>query len=148
ERHIQKLERQRRKLLELHYADAVPADLFKDEQTRISRELAVASAVIQRQAAGLQEVEGTLAKAIAAATNCQGAYRAASPSQRRQMNQAFFEAIWITEEGITRSELAEPFASLVGYTQSSAESLTAAVDREACRRANAITTVYCRQSLK
>src|SRR5262245_19616134 len=40
-RRTAELEVERRKLLELHYADAIPLSLFKEEQQRITRELAI-----------------------------------------------------------------------------------------------------------
>ncbi len=45
QRRLARLEAERRKLLEAYYADALPLDLFRAEQERISRELAKPSAL-------------------------------------------------------------------------------------------------------
>jgi hypothetical protein len=49
------------------------------------------------------------ADALDFAGDCQAAYRAASPSLRRQLNQAFFKNLYIDDDDLVRSELAAPF---------------------------------------
>lgn len=132
-RQIGQLEDERRKMLQLHYADALPADLFKDEQVRISRALSVARTALERAVVDIERADETLKQALAFAANCDVAYLDAPPQVRRQMNQALFKAIWVNEEGISRCELAEPFASLVSYGN---PGLTGALEAETLRRLN------------
>ncbi len=113
------LKRQRRllderaKLLQAHYADAVPLDLLKSEQTRIRDALAQ---IDQRLAATDHQHELTdtnLKNALALATNAQAAYITAADSVRRQLNQVLFTHIYIDEDGDISSQLAEPFKVLL-----------------------------------
>ena len=112
-RRARDLKAERRKLLELHYDDALSADLFKEEQARIGRELTIATAAAEGAIATLREITTAVERALEWAKDCHGAYAAGKPTVRRQMNQALFEGIWITEDGVERYELAEPLASLL-----------------------------------
>jgi site-specific DNA recombinase len=113
------LKRQRRllderaKLLQAHYADAVPLDLLKSEQSRIRTALAQ---IDQRLAATDHQHELTdanLKNALALATNAQAAYITAPDSVRRQLNQVLFTQIYVDEDGDVSSDLAEPFNVLL-----------------------------------
>lgn len=103
---------QRTKLLQAHYADAVPLDLFKSEQTRITRELTAAEAAVEASQSEVQDVTGTLAKALNAFAHCHDSYMRFVPRERRVLNQGFFDKIWLYDDGIA-AELARPFDSLV-----------------------------------
>ncbi len=53
--------------------------------------------VLAKAEAGLGDIEGIVAKAVSRAENCHEAYLAAGPQLRKQMNQAFFTRILVTE---------------------------------------------------
>ncbi len=117
------LDNQRRKLLQAHYGDAIASDLFKSEQQRITREMETASARLEAMEQVFVDIEETLDQALAIGQDCHRAFLAAGPKIRRLMNQAFFERLFISDDQDTvRSELAEPFAILLG------EELTAEVE--------------------
>jgi hypothetical protein len=50
---------------------------------------------------------------VAWLTNCQQAYEEMTSRDRRLMSQAFFRAIWVTEDGVVGWEYNQPFAALV-----------------------------------
>ena len=52
-------------------------------------------------------------RAVARAENCHEAYLAAGPQLRKQMNQAFFSRILVTEEGVVGWEYQQPFDVLM-----------------------------------
>ena len=104
---------QQSKLLQAHYADAIPLDLMAQEQKRIGDELRN----IQFRLAILEqnrgEFEKNLAAALDLASNCHQAYRQSTDDIRRQLNQGFFESILIDEDGVVGATLAEPFNILL-----------------------------------
>jgi site-specific DNA recombinase len=107
------LEKERQKLLQAHYADAIPLDLMKAEQQRITTEVANVEQRIAACETKYDEIENNLAVALDLVSNCARAYALAPPQLRRRFNQAFFEALFIDEDGTMRCELAEPFAALL-----------------------------------
>jgi site-specific DNA recombinase len=119
---IAQLTNERQKLLQAHYANAIPIDLLKTEQDRIARQLEIAQNRLAVSEQAFAEIETTLEQVLSLARNCQQAYLQARASLRRQFNQAFFEQLLIDEDGTVRSRLAEPFAILLG------EELAAEVD--------------------
>jgi hypothetical protein len=103
---------ERSKLLQAHYAGAVPLDLLKSEQSRIAGEL---DAIVRRtkQTEDHQAlVEENVRRALALASDCQAAYRSAPPSIRRLFNQFFFAKLFVDDETL-RGELSPAFAALL-----------------------------------
>jgi hypothetical protein len=111
---LTQLDHERRKLLQLHYRDAIPPDLFEDEQQRITREMETANARLAVIDQAFAEIQDTLDRALKLGQNCHHAYLAAHPHVRRLINKAFFQALYISDDDTIRSELAEPFAILLG----------------------------------
>ena len=79
-----KLENKRKKLLEAHYNDAIPLDLLKSEQQKIAKELAA-----------IEQVKNNLRLTLDIVENCGDAYRNASDTIKKLMNQAIFDKIYI-----------------------------------------------------
>lgn len=105
---------ERAKLLQAHYAGAIPQDLLATEMQRLTRELAEADTEIAAAKASTVDVEKKLAHALVAAEHCERAYLTAPSSIRRQINQGFFVKLFIDEDGeVARAELTEPFATLL-----------------------------------
>ncbi len=105
---------ERQKLLQAHYAGAVPQDLLAQEMNRLTRELAEADTEIAAAKTATRDVDATLAVALQAASRCQVAYLTATNPIRRQINQGFFKKLFIGEDGTVESaELTEPFAALL-----------------------------------
>jgi site-specific DNA recombinase len=110
---IERLTDERQKLLQAHYADAVPLDQLRSEQARIGKELAAAERLLDSTRANYERVVAKLEQALALAENCQAAYRAATPQVRRWMNQTFFKRVLIDDTYGAEAELAEPFGLLL-----------------------------------
>jgi len=113
ERRLRKIVDQRQKLLDAHYADAIPLDLLKSEQTRIAAEVAAIEGRLAEVAADFQKAETNLQRALTRAGDCEAAYREATPTIRRQFNLAFFKRLLIDEDCTVTGELAEPFDLLL-----------------------------------
>ena len=112
---IAKLEGQRSKLLQAHYADAIPLELLKSEQARITRELAAAERQLAESQLAFADIEETFEQVVALASDCERLYRLMPPPVRRQLNQVFFEQIFVDEGEVGAATLAEPFASVVAW---------------------------------
>lgn len=110
---LQLLKAERHKLLQAHYADAVPVDLLKSEQERITAELAGVQAALKVTIANAERLQTTANNAVHWLNTCQRAYEEMSHHERRLMNQAFFTKVWVTEDGVVGWEYNQPFASLM-----------------------------------
>jgi len=102
-----------KKLLDAHYADAIPIDLLKSEQARIAREATGAEARLAALEGNFTTAETNLTKTLALIHDCEGAYLSAPDKVRRQFNQAFFKRILIDDTYTVTGELAEPFDTLL-----------------------------------
>jgi site-specific DNA recombinase len=114
ERRLGKLVDERKKLLDAHYAGAVPLDLLKSEQDRIATAVAAIEGRLAEIAADFKTAEANLHRALTRAGDCEGAYREASGRLRRQFNLAFFRRLLIGDDYTVMAELAEPFDVLLG----------------------------------
>ena len=112
-RRLQRLAGQRQKLLDAYYADSVPLDLFKVEQDRITKEIERSEAELARADLTFEKIEQTLARCLAFVQHCDQLYQDATPKLRRQLNQAFFEKLYVHENGEVEAQLAEPFNVLL-----------------------------------
>ena len=112
-RRIKQLEDERTKLLQAHYAGAVPLDLLGQEQERIGRELNSLQAQALAVNGSVERIEGHVAAAVALASDCHTAYDQSKPQGRRLMNEAFFKRVWVTEEGVVGWEYNQPFEALM-----------------------------------
>jgi site-specific DNA recombinase len=109
---LAKLADERQKLLQAFYANAIPLQLLKADQDRITREEQTTRSeldVTEQDLAGWQDV---LTMAIRLASNCHTAYLKARPSIRRRFNEAVLEAVYVKDRKIARAEFSEVFAPL------------------------------------
>ncbi len=119
-REREKLERQREKLLEAHYANAIPVDLLGREQERIGKAIQQIDSQLKAQLTEFELVNQNLKLALDLTVDCGGAYRNAPESIKRMFNQAFFEKVLVVQKdddpGEIRIEtkLREPFETLLG----------------------------------
>jgi hypothetical protein len=113
-RRLGQLEGERKKLLDAHYADAIPLDLLKSEQDRLTRETANAEGRLAEVEADFQKAEANLARALTRAGDCAAAYSEANHRLRRQFNMAFFKRLLLSDEGEVTAELASPFDVILG----------------------------------
>ncbi|MCW2538731.1 MAG: recombinase family protein [Frankiales bacterium] len=109
----QGLANQRIKLLQAHYAGAVPLDLLKSEQHRIGQQLEIIEARLSATTAHFHDVRKNLTAALDFAVACHRAYLEADGRTRRLLNQALFEKLYI-DDGEASGEPLEPFQTLLG----------------------------------
>lgn len=104
-----RLDARSRKLLDAHLDGAIPADLYKEEQQAISRQLAEVAERLGSLSIRFDDLESNLEIAIELASNCYEAYRRAPDTLRRTYNQAFFKRILIWEDEPAEGELQDLF---------------------------------------
>ncbi len=112
------LNAQRQKLLNAHYAGAIPLDLLKSEQERITGQLTRTTDQLASLDANFEEARAVLADTLDLTRDCHTAYLKADNSTRRLFNQAFFAKIYIDEDDETREQTVrvdynEPFDTLL-----------------------------------
>jgi site-specific DNA recombinase len=113
-RRIARLEAERTKLLQAHYADAIPLELLRAEQQRITRELSNAEATLAACETELPAIEATLAKALALSTRCDRLYADGSNQDRRELNRFFFDRITVeAADNLSEGTLTEPIRPLL-----------------------------------
>jgi site-specific DNA recombinase len=112
-RRLGQLEDERKKLLDAHYADAIPLDLLKSEQDRLTAEIANAEGRLAEVEGDFKKAEANLARALTRAGDCAAAYREANDQLRRQFNMAFFKRLWLSDEGEVTAELTPLFRALL-----------------------------------
>ena len=110
---LRQLEDERGKLMQAHYAGAIPLDLLKSEQERITSEMATVKGRLAAAQASLDRAQATVDHAVREAEDCHRAYLESTPHGRRLMNQAFFNRVLVTEEGVVGWEYNEPFTTLM-----------------------------------
>jgi hypothetical protein len=97
----------------MHYEDRITGELFDDEQTRLRRRRQDAETLIDRLNLRFDDINETLDLALEIlAEDLQDLYLRADDSIRRLINQAIFNALFVCDETITKTELAGPFAEL------------------------------------
>ena len=121
---VARLENERRRLLQAHLAGAIEIDLLKEEQARVTQELANAGAALAANEIDWTRIEANLEAALELASRIDEAYRKARPATRRQLNQIMFREIRIDVDGVSGAQLADPFAQLL------ADDLLVALERE------------------
>ncbi len=109
---------QRQKLLDAHYAGAIPLDLLKIEQDRIAGQIARIEDQFASLDANFEQARAVLADTLDLTRDCHTAYLEANDSTRRLFNQAFFARIYIDEDDETREQTVrvdynEPFDTLL-----------------------------------
>lgn len=101
-------QREQERLLQAHYADAIPLELFEKEQDRIRAELDLGSRHDERLAATGEAIDRMPGLALDVMADCPCAYRNA-PDEVRWLNQAFCERILVYRDGDVTLEFVEPF---------------------------------------
>ncbi len=92
------IEDQRRQLLQAHYSGAIPLDLLKDEQERLSRELLSIQRQLNSYQADTTAVRQHLSQALDLLEDCHRLYQAAPDHLKKQLNQVFFEKVLVNPE--------------------------------------------------
>lgn len=104
-----RLHDERAKLLQAHYAAAVPIDLLKSEQDRIARQVAFLDARIEASSIEYEQARAHLDDCLALAGDAHAIYMSLDDSLRRIANQAFFERLTVTDDNAIDAEAGMPF---------------------------------------
>ena len=107
------LEAKRRKLMDAYYVGAVPADLLKEEQDKITKQLADTGAALANIEVSWEIIERNVNMALALAGQFQAAYEQSSKATRRQCNQAVIEAAFVDVPGVVYTRLTKAFEDLL-----------------------------------
>ena len=113
EKQKDKLEREQHKLLQAHYADAIPLHLLKEEQERIGKSLKSITGQIEAHQAEYAEVAQNLSYAFELLDDCGRTYKLADDFARRCLNQALFRKIRIHDDLTLDVDYAEPFDTIL-----------------------------------
>ncbi|MGH9893931.1 MAG: hypothetical protein ACREA0_18490, partial [bacterium] len=93
---------ERQKLLRAYYANAIPLELLKADQDRITKQESAAKAELEHTEADLEGWQEVLSLAIKLAGNCHAAYLKANPKVRRRFNDAVLESVYIEDGKVSR----------------------------------------------
>lgn len=107
------LENERRTLLKAHYAGAAPLTLLKEEQDRISKELAAAQRIVDTCSTEYETMLANLDTALALLADPYGAYLKSNDDQRRVLNQTLAEKLFLIDDRIVGADLAAPYVQLL-----------------------------------
>ena len=110
---IIKLEAERRNLLQAYMAEAVPIDLLKEEQNRITRELAQAGGELANSEVDWETVSQRVSAAMKLVSQLHDVYLGASDATRKRINQAVWEGFDVDDQGVVGARLTDPMAALV-----------------------------------
>ena len=93
-----RLESERLKLVQAHYADAIPVDLLKSEQDRIQNALGAIQTRLDSLHSRYADARDGLDDMLAVLTDLQALYLRCEPAERRFLNRALFTRIIIDED--------------------------------------------------
>ncbi len=137
-----KLENKRKKLLEAHYSDAIPLDLLKSEQQKIAKELVTIEHEIKMHSTTFEQISNNLKQALDVIENCGEAYRNASDTIKKLMNQAIFEKFYISnggEEGFSiRATFKAPFDQVIDPFKDEISQINSALRNQSSKLAKLI----------
>ncbi|HDY74256.1 MAG TPA: hypothetical protein ENH51_04000 [Euryarchaeota archaeon] len=109
-RRMTKLADQRLKLMDAYYDEAIPLEVLKKEQNRISGEMEDCQGRLEVLKAGDDDIKSMLNLALDMASKCHVAYTKASPKVRRMFNQAFFKKVSIKNKKVSELHYTSLFA--------------------------------------
>ncbi|WP_152024509.1 hypothetical protein [Tessaracoccus flavescens] len=127
-----RLEREQDRLMQAHYADAIPLSVLKREQDRIVAELDQVTRRIDAHFGDYADARAHLDDALGLLANCADIYARCDDTNRRLCNQAFFTRVFIDEDNELRVEHNRPFEMLLD-PQVNANALTWAADMNKAR---------------
>ncbi len=108
-----KLEAERLKLVQAHYADAIPLDLLKSEQDRIRTSLDAITNRLDSLATTYHNAHEGLDQILGVLTDLGDLYSKCEPAERRILNRALFKRIIIDEDEHVTFLPAEPAAAVL-----------------------------------
>ena len=106
------LEGEQQKLLQAHYAGAIPLDLLKREQDRITASLETIEHRISAHHGHYAAARENLDDSLKLLSNAADIYEHADDANRRLINQALFKTIYIDEDNDVRVGYRNPYDGL------------------------------------
>ena len=106
------LEGEQHKLLQAHYAGAIPLDMLKKEQDRITASLETIEHRINAHHGHYADARANLDDSLKLLSNAADIYEHADDANRRLINQALFKAIYIDEDNDVRVGYRNPYDGL------------------------------------
>ena len=103
---------ERKKLLQAHYAGAIPLDLLKRERERITASLETIEHRISAHHGHYAAARGNLDDSLKLLSNAADIYEHADDANRRLINQALFKTIYIDEDNDVRVGYRNPYDGL------------------------------------
>ena len=114
---VTELEQERRRLARGVITGAIPEDLAREEQERITKELGQAERILATSQVVYAKIEDTLTRALGLVGRVDEVYRTGGPRVRRLANQFFFERLLLSVEDdaahVAGAVLREPWATLL-----------------------------------
>jgi hypothetical protein len=104
EKRLDTLQNEREKVLRAHYADAIPLDMMKREMQRIDREAADAEQRLSACQQPYDQILTHLENLEHFIESVATIYRHGDDRTRRQVNQALFQKLLVTEDGVVDIE--------------------------------------------
>lgn len=99
--------------MKAHYQGALPVELMKEEQDRITAELEETGRAIWAAEVQLEQMETLIRRSMQFLSRCYETYVSSPPAIRRQLNQAMFEAFFVTHDGSLVAKPTEFFRTLL-----------------------------------
>jgi len=112
QRRLARAEFEREKLLQAYFADALPLDQFKREQTRVAAEIDGARAELAKAEAADSPYQSMLETALSYIRDARSGYANADPYVTRLWNRTLIERIEIKGGQVAGVALKQPFAGL------------------------------------
>ena len=133
------LKAEQKKLLQLAYKDLVDDEVLASEQERIRTERAKVEKWAAASTRSSHEIEDALDEALALLDAPGAAYLRATPTERRMLNQAIFERIYVVDDrvvGVIPTRWVAALEEAAGRTPvaSGPSPLRAAIDRHEARK--------------
>ncbi len=125
-RRMAKLADQRLKLMDAYYAGAVPLEVLKKEQDRISGEIEDCQGRLEFMKDGDNEIRESIDMALEMASKCHMGYKKASPAVRRKFNQVFFKKLEIKDKEISKRRFTNIYSLILDSGSSKGEMVAVA----------------------
>src|SRR5690606_19004699 len=127
-----RLEHEQDRLMQAHYADAIPLAVLKREQDRIAGELDQVNRRLDAHHGEYTDARAHLDDALNLLENCADIYARCDDANRRLCNQAFFTKVFIEGGNGLRVENARPLEMRLG-PEVNADALTWAANADKAR---------------
>ena len=109
---LQKLEKQRDKLIDAYLAGAIPVKNLKQRQEAVAVEEREAQRLLELASVNHELLEERLEIALGLLEHCARLYLTADEETRRSLNQVFFDSVFMDSNGVKEVVLNPPFAEL------------------------------------